>query len=237
MFLGLIAFLTLAGSVVSSSFNEVQKPSFNEVQKPSFNEVRKPINISMLAGRYRSMNPMQNQWEVEDFRIHRFDKPGRPNLMAQFYLYRSRIIPPCPLKTDMLRFFLLAMAGETCGYFVPDQPILCRDGVYNQMAAGGTTHWQNPLNTKNYWSTCDTYPRAVEGEEQVPEEKKRWLKWRMIDLKEKSLPNPPESQPAHLREIPFKSAKLEVINGVPLKRYVSFSCSTAIMADNANELT
>jgi len=221
MFLGLIAFLTLAGSVVSSSFDGVQKP----------------INLSMLAGRYRSMNPTQNQWEVEEFIIHRFNKPGRPKLMAQFYLYRSRIVPPCSLQKDFGRLLLLAMIGETCGYFVPDQPILCRDGVYNQLAGGTTSYWQNPLNTKNYWSTCETYPRAVEGEQEVPEERKRWLKWRMIDLKEKSLPNPPESQPAHLRELPFKSAKLEVINGIPLKRYVSFSFSAAIMADNADELT
>jgi hypothetical protein len=219
MFSVLIAFLTLAGSVVSSSLDGFQKP----------------INLSTLAGRYRSMNPTQNQWEVEDFRIHRFDKPGRPKLMAEFHLYRTRIIPPCSLEKDAFRFMLLGMVGEACGYFVPDQPILCRDGVYNQMA-GGTSYWQNPLNTKNYWSTCETYPRAVEGEQEVPEERKRWLKWRMIDLKEKSLPNPPESQPAHLREVPFKSAKLEVINGIPLKRYVSFSFSAAIMADNADEL-
>jgi hypothetical protein len=212
MFLGLIAFLTLAASVVSSSFDGVQKP----------------LNLSILAGRYRSMNPTQNQWEVEDFRIHRFDKPGRPKLMAEFWLYRSRIVPPCSLQKDAFRLFLLAMIGETCGYFVPDQPIQCRDGFYYQMV-GGTSYWQNPLNTKNYWSTCESYPRAVEGEQEVPEERKRWLKWRMIDLKEKSLPNPLASQPAHLREVPFQSAKLEVMNGIPLKRYVSFSFSAAII--------
>jgi hypothetical protein len=216
----LMLITTLAGSVVSSSFDGIQKP----------------INLSTLAGRYRSMNPTQNQWEVEDFRIHRFDKPGRPKLMAEFYLYRTRIVPPCSLQKDADRFFLLAMVGETCGYFVPDQPILCRDGVYNQMA-GGTSHWQNPLNTKNYWSTCETYPRAVEGEQEVPEERKRWLKWRMIDLKENSLPNPRVPQPAHLREVPFKSAKLEVINGSPLKWYIWLNFLAAIMVDNADGLT
>jgi hypothetical protein len=182
----------------------------------SFDGIQKPINLSLLAGRYRSMNPTQNQWEVEDFRIHRFDKPGRPKLTAEFYLYRTRIVPPCSMPKDLGRLLLLAMIGETCGYFVPDQPILCSDG--------GTSRWQNPLHTKNYWSTCETYPRAVEGEQKVPEERKRWLKWRMIDLKEKSVPNPRLPQ----QEIPFKSAKLEFINGIPLQRYVWLDFSAAI---------
>ena len=146
MLLVLIAFLTLAGSVVSSSFDGVQKP----------------FNLSTLAGRYRSMNPTQNQWEVEDFRIHRFDKPGRPKLMAEFHLYRSRIVPPCSLQKDADRFFLLAMVGETCGYFVPDQPILCQDGIPN-LIPGGTSRWQNPLHTKNYWSTCGNLSSGRRG--------------------------------------------------------------------------
>jgi hypothetical protein len=179
-------------------------------------EFQKPLNLSILAGRYRSLNLTQNQWEVEDFIIHRFDKSGRPKLMAEFQLYRTRIVPPCGLQKDFDRFLLLGMVGETCGYFVLDQPIQCRDGLYNQMVG-----WQNPLNIKNYWSTCDTYPRTVEGEQEVPEERKRWLKWRMIDLNENILPIPPASQAAYLREAPSRSANLEVVNGIPLKMYAS----------------
>jgi hypothetical protein len=211
----LITILALAGSVLSSS-----------------DGLQQVFNLSALAGRYRSMNPTLNQWEVEGFRVHRFNKSGRPKLTAEFQLYRSRIIPPCSMQKDMDRFLLLGMVGETCGYFVPDQPVLCRDGVYRQ-TAGGVSHWQNPSNAQNYWSTCETYPRAIEGEQDVSEERKRFLKWRMIDLEEGEWSSSQASLPELQREIPFKSAKLEVLNGVPLKKYVS--CH--IMANNANEST
>jgi hypothetical protein len=80
-------------------------------------------------------------------------------------------------------------------------------------------------NTNSSWSSCDRYHRAVEGEEEVPEERKQWLRWRIVDLQERSPTNSGVSKPEESwrEKIPFISAKLEVVNGIPIKQYVEMS--------------
>jgi hypothetical protein len=56
----------------------------------------------------------------------------------------------------------------------------------------------------------------VEGEKDLLNKRKEWLKWRVIDLEELDMKATAKSKPAR-GGTSFKSAKLQVVNGVPLK--------------------
>jgi hypothetical protein len=172
--------------------------------------------LKLSAPRPRRFNFEQNQWEIEGLMIHRWDKPKLPKLGATFWLFRSYTVACDKKGTLNLGSWLLL--GKPCGYFIPDQPVQCSDGV-KMDSPRADSMWKSPLNTTNCWSTCNTYPRAVEGECEFPEENKRWLKWRVFDLEEKDPSTIPEPKPYYPRETPFPSAKLEILNGVPIQGF------------------
>src|ERR1700748_3125519 len=76
--------------------------------------------------RPRRHNYEHNLWEIEQFSLQRWNRTGFPAVGAEFSLYRSYHVP-CNLPGDGL--FALLLAGETCGYFVPDNPVACKDGI------------------------------------------------------------------------------------------------------------
>lgn len=66
------------------------------------------------------------------------------------------------------------------------------------------------------WNICSRVNLAPDGEELFPKELQRWLKWQATEFYEQ--PNPQNSS---LRD--FKSAKFEVMQGLPWPVYVPFS--------------
>ena len=152
----------------------------------------------------RLTNPRYNQWEIEEIALLRWNRSNSPQLGASFNLYRSYYNNCSTATLSALNYIL---TGTYCGaWVVPDTPINCKIGLVRWKA--NDPPW-NPDPTSD-WFTCDTYVRAVEGDEEVSEEKKKWLKWRIFDLQERD----PAVTPA---ERQFISAKLEIVNGIPIK--------------------
>jgi hypothetical protein len=151
----------------------------------------------------RLTNFHYNQWEIEDIHLQRWNRSTSPEIGAAFSLYRS-YHNKCGTGAGSLLGKLVT--GTWCGaWVVPDTPISCQIGI----ATWGTDPPWNPDRTSS-WFTCDTYPRAVEGDEEVSEEKKKWLKWRIFDLQERDQAVTPATKQ-------FISAKLEIVNGIPIK--------------------
>jgi hypothetical protein len=151
----------------------------------------------------RFINLRYNQWEIEDLHLKRWNRSTSPKIGAAFNLYRS-YYNNCSTGPGSL--LGVAITGRVCGaWVVPDTPVSCEIGI----ASWGTDPPWNPDRTSR-WLTCDTYPRAITGDEEVSEEKKKWLKWRIFDLQERDQAvTPVEKQ--------FISAKLEIVNGIPIK--------------------
>jgi hypothetical protein len=82
-------------------------------------------------------------------------------------------------------------------YYTVPTPNICNDPSESEQ------------NTKRVdWNVCSKVNLAPDGEELLPKELQRWLKWRATDLKERPLP-----QNASRRD--FQSAKFEVFQGLP----------------------
>jgi len=156
--------------------------------------------------RPRSVNSKVNQWEIEYIVLRRWREA--PNIGARFTLYRS-YYQECPKGVSGLAI-VFGGASLLCGYVIPDEPIVCSAGI----AYDGRALTWRPTTS---WFTCDDQPRAVEGEKEISNERKEWLKWRVIALEELDTKAIPEPKPDYAGKLPFKSAKLQVMNGVPLK--------------------
>jgi hypothetical protein len=157
----------------------------------------------------RLINPHYNQWEIEDILLQRWNRSTSPEIGAAFNLYRSYYnncsTIPGPLF-GLVGLLELALTGNVCSaWVVPDTPVSCQIGI----ATWGTEPPWNP-DRNSSWFTCDTHPRAVEGDEEVSEEKKKWLKWRIFDFQERDQAVTPATKL-------FISAKLEIVNGIPIK--------------------
>jgi len=160
-----------------------------------------------------------NIWEVEDFYIKRWDESTSLEYGAAFNLYRS-YYNNCSTGPGSILGVLLT--GIMCGtWMVPDTPVTCQMGN----ATWVTNPPWNPGRTSS-WSTCDTHLRAVEGDEEVSEEKKKWLKWRIVDLQERDQAATPAAKQ-------FISAKLEIVNGIPIKPYSSNSSTSQVKVFSA----
>lgn len=166
--------------------------------------------------RPRRFSLQQNQWEIEHLTLQRWNRPGFPSVGAQFWLYRSYNVS-CNLSGGLEGVLPLLFAGEMCGYFVPDNPVACVDGI-KVYSDDPDNIWQSTPISSNYWSTCNSYPRAVEGEGEFTEDKKKWLKWRVFDLVEDDLQIIHSPKAREAGESRFISAKFEIVNGVPLKK-------------------
>lgn len=157
--------------------------------------------------RPRSVNKF-NQWEFEYINLHRYSWKETPNVGARFTLYRS-YNQECPNGGSGLAM-VLGGGSLLCGHVIPDEPVVCSAGIAFD---GPPSPWKPTAS----WFTCDDQPRAVEGEKEISNERKEWLKWRVIDLEELDRKSLPEPKPGYAGALLFKSAKLQVVNGVPLK--------------------
>ena len=152
----------------------------------------------------RLTNPYYNQWEIEELTLLRWNRSTSPEMGASFNLYRS-YHNNCSIGPGSGLNYVLT--GTLCGaWVVPDTPINCKIGLVRWR--GDDPPW-NPEPTSS-WFTCDIHPRAIEGDEEVSEEKKKWLKWRIFDLQERDQAVTPVGKQ-------FISAKLEIVNGIPIK--------------------
>jgi hypothetical protein len=163
--------------------------------------------LSFAIDEHSRVNPSQNQWKIEDFYFQRLWETS-PNVAMKFQLYRS-YHQGCgdPFLS------LLGIKPGPCGYIIPDYPVSCSSGII-------PATYISKLPSRTEWSTCDSYPKGVEGEKDFPEEKKQWLKWRVYDLVESDLKTFITPTSNDIPPIPFESLKLQIINGVPLKEYV-----------------
>lgn len=121
-------------------------------------------------------------------------------MSATFNLYRSY-----PIKCGD-GVYVPPYDWLMCGsWMIPDTPIECMEGVdrFNYKAP-----WT--LSSNSSWFTCNKYLRLPEGDEELTEEKKKWLKWRIYDLQERY-----NAESANVTQ--FVSAKLEIFNGIPVK--------------------
>jgi hypothetical protein len=122
-----------------------------------------------------------NRWKIMGMTFKKSMISNSTRLGASFTLYRS-YYEPCP-KTE----FEEGMRMFPCGWLIPDHPIACS----SESTIG-----------KGDWHTCVRYPEAVEGEESVPLERQKWLRWRIEDLKEGA-------------NATFQSVRIVFANGLP----------------------
>jgi hypothetical protein len=160
-----------------------------------------------FGGLPRSTNTVWNQWEIQWLTLFRSKIPYQPNFSAGFKLFRSYNYPCLSGNNTPVNFQL----EDPCGWVVPDNPISCSNVTSIIIPKEETL----PL-----WSSCDSYPRGVEGEREASEESKKWLKWRVHDFKERKTNNDTTQAQNLLKNVPFESTTVEIVNGIPLKQYV-----------------
>ncbi|KAF2664694.1 hypothetical protein BT63DRAFT_443741, partial [Microthyrium microscopicum] len=156
-----------------------------------------------------------NQWEIEYVQLKKWADPkgAAPEVEMSFNLYRTYLnkCQGCP-KGDLGIFGILQclspQLSPPCGWILPDNPIRCTGRAKMDVIEG-------KLRSASKWETCQSYPRAIEGERNVPEDRKQFIKWRPIDWEEQDLRDlkPPPNQ--NYTECPFTSAKIEIMYGVP----------------------
>jgi len=123
-----------------------------------------------------------NRWKIMGMTFRKTQTSNnKPVLGASFTLYRSYFVP-CP-KSE----FEEGMRMFPCGWLIPDHPIACS----SETTIG-----------KGDWFSCDRYLEVVAGEEMVPLERRRWLRWRIEELKE-------------VANATFQSVRVVFANGLP----------------------
>jgi hypothetical protein len=152
-------------------------------------------------------NRTHNTWRIEALGFNKTSYGTTPRIEPVFFLYRS-YFSPCPQLETLTWLYL----GLPCGWIIPDTPIQCG--------------WEGPRGdaidgkeSVNGWSSCQEYFRAVEGEREMSEQAKKWLKWRILDFKESRGTKSADLVPLR-PEVPFRSLRLEIVNGIPIKQYV-----------------
>jgi hypothetical protein len=169
----------------------------------------------------------KNKWKVESLNFLRFAGNRTPNVAASFMLYRTWYVP-CQ-KLPLQPVLGIIILPQPCGWERSNYPINCYS--YRIKENGDL---QPPLHD---WASCHYYPQGAEGERDVPEEAKQWLRWRVFDLEETAWPNTtaqlegtalpeeivrPEGREQSEGDVsPFRSMKIQIANGIPLKEYVS----------------
>jgi hypothetical protein len=144
-------------------------------------------------------NRTHNTWRIEGLGFKKISHGTR--IEPIFYLYRSYFFPCPKIETIFM--------GLPCGWVIPDTPVQCGfegDAIDRKESVNG-------------WFSCQEYPRAVEGEREVSEQAKKWLKWRILDFKESQGTKSADLVPLR-PEVPFRSLRLEIVNGIPIKQYV-----------------
>jgi len=152
-------------------------------------------------------NRTHNTRRTEALLFNKTSYGTTPRIEAVFYLYRSYFFP-CPHPETLTWIYL----GIACGWIIPDTPIQCGwEGTRGDAI--------DRKESVNGWSSCYEYLRAVEGEREISEEANKWLKWRILDFKESQGTKSADLKPL-TPKVPFRSLKLEIVNGIPIKQYV-----------------
>jgi hypothetical protein len=146
-----------------------------------------------------------NEWELGDLYFQRSQNKTAPfPIAAKFNLYRS-YYNDC--RAGPGSFIGYVSTGRICGkWVIPDTPIECSEGI--KMGYSGEPPWV--ASSKSGWFSCDKSLNVPQADQEISEEKKKRLRWQLYDVQERnSAGTAPEKQ--------FISAKLEVVNGIPIK--------------------
>jgi hypothetical protein len=168
------------------------------------------LQSTLTSGSYpakpRKENRSFNQWELGDLHIQRWNKSATAlvPLAVTFNIYRSYFVE-CGENSKSGLYYILT--GKKCNnWIIPDTPVECLQGI---SIDGKSMSTQDP-NSKSGWFTCDKFLRVPEADQEIVQERQKWLKWRIIDFQ--------EQKPKTMEEkTQFVSARLEVVNGVPVK--------------------
>jgi len=114
------------------------------------------------------------------------DADKHPPLWAQFYILRSK------LNSDNKGLFW--------------------DYLPNTLAVYCQHDFQLADLEKNMWGSCDSYKEAAVGEEQLSQDTKSRLKWRMLDYKTNKN-----------NASPFESITIQIVNTLHPRRYIRSS--------------
>jgi hypothetical protein len=183
--------------------------------------------LALFCSLSLSTQVSKNKWKVESLNFYRVAGNRTPNVAAYFLLYRTWYMP-CQTSSLQPVLGIFSLGLQPCGWERSNYPISC----YSYSIKDGDL--QAPLHE---WASCDYYPQGVEGERDVPEEAKQWLRWRVFDLEETAWPNrtaelegtalseeivQPEGAEQTVGDVtPFRSMKIQIANGIPLNEYVS----------------
>jgi hypothetical protein len=136
-----------------------------------------------------------NQWRLSNLLMERFDPQDRtPDL--NFLLYRTMEGHYRMSKSDM------APSMPRTWEMSPN-PIGCSYGM-----VGTDIRFRTPAGE---WKECRSYPLNPHGEYDVPQERKKWIKWRTIGLEE-------HPHPTNASLIEFEKMKIEIVQGIQLAR-------------------
>lgn len=169
------------------------------------------LHSTLTSGLYprkprKANTQVHNQWEIGDLIVKRWENATAPLLLAaKFSLYRS-YLNDCG---DASWSILWPLTERKCNnWIIPDTPVECSGGI-----RGGTSFDAVPRipSSRAGWLTCDKNSRVPEAEQKMSQEQKKWLKWRIFDVEERNMNATWHAPPQ------FIAAKLEVINGIPLK--------------------
>ena len=159
-----------------------------------------------------------SEWRVEYLYFHRLAHDAITEVGGGFQVFRTYFGacsgPPNTHSPD----------EKPCGWQVSESTLKC-----DWDPRGLIMHKKKPLPT-NEWFKCQSYEDIdylnylQEGDD--PEPADEWSRWRAYDLEESSAPNP--------GTFPFQKMKIQLITGVPLKRYVITEASFSSFHDPFN---
>lgn len=145
---------------------------------------------------------LKNQWTIQDLTIGIFNKTVSRSETG-FKVYRTNY-EEC-VHGDATGIF--ESQQVPCGYLSNNFPVQCGYPTEADVTTNG-------LMFKSKWATCDTYPAGAEGERDVSETAKQWLKWRASDLQEYA----EKDRALGPSGLLFRSVKFTVVHGVPQKQ-------------------
>jgi len=136
-----------------------------------------------------------NQWRLSNLIIERPPLQDRtPDVL--FSLYRTQG-ERCTLNKTS------TVPSKRCTWEISPNPVSCIYGII-----GPASRFRTPTGE---WKECQQYTLNPDGEEEIPQELRKWIKWRTAGLEE-------HPYPTNASLIDFDKVKIEVVQGVPMKR-------------------
>jgi hypothetical protein len=143
--------------------------------------------------------PLPNQWSLNNIIIRRWTKTNPPKVGISFELTRA-FWKEC---IEGPKFQAWEQGEFSCGWVPVGQPLKCSNWASSDLDL-------EPSMAK--FHSCSSYMNAFPGEEAIPEEVSKWLKWQIYDIRDnKNVALDPSNQPSH----PLESLSMEIISGVP----------------------